>query len=232
MTPDEVRERLQAIAEPEYRAGAQRYFKEGVRLYGVRTPAVKRIAAEVYRAGKNWTPQERNRFCAAMWRGGSLEEGVVAIYFYKRFAKTCHTCEFHLFEKWLDRWVGNWAHCDGVSSWLVAAALANAPALVRDVEEWTASPNRWKRRAAAVSLVPAAHRGEHTAAIFRIADRLRADGDDMVRKGVGWLLKETYPLKKRETVRLIRAGDPPFARAVLRIAVEKMSSADRLRVLG
>ncbi len=51
--------------------------------------------------------------------------------------------------------------------------------------------------AAAVALVPSAKRGLHTREIFRIAQPLVPDDDDMVQKGVGWLLKETYPKKPR-----------------------------------
>ena len=34
-----------------------------------------------------------------------------------------------MFEHWVDRYVKNWAHCDGVSTWLLAACIANQPAL-------------------------------------------------------------------------------------------------------
>jgi hypothetical protein len=101
-----------------------------------------------------------------------------------RFAKQCGAREFALFTRWLDRYVDNWAHTDGLSLWLLGA-----------------SNNRWKRRAAAVALVYSAKRGEHTRAILRIAAPLIEDGDDMVQKGVGWLLKETYPKNPAEVVR-------------------------------
>lgn len=38
--------------------------------------------------------------------------------------------------------------------------------------------------------VPIARKGDMLDQVFRIADRLMTDGDDMVRKGMGWLLKE------------------------------------------
>jgi 3-methyladenine DNA glycosylase AlkD len=55
---------------------------------------------------------------------------------------------------------------------------------------WTKSTNRWKRRAAAVSLIQEAKQGRNTQTIFRICRMLRGDTDDMVRKGVGWLFKK------------------------------------------
>jgi hypothetical protein len=42
----------------------------------------------------------------------------------------------------------------------------------------------------------------------------------MVRKGVGWLLKDTYRAKPKETASFISSVDPPFAKLVIRIVGE------------
>ena len=54
----------------------------------------------------------------------------------------------------------------------------------------------------------------------------------MVQKGVGWLLKETYPKKPAEVVRLLVANRTKTARLVLRYAAEKMTATDKARVLA
>jgi 3-methyladenine DNA glycosylase AlkD len=227
-----VRSRLANAASPRAREGALRFFREPVNPLGVPTPDVKRIAAAAYRELKRWPLALRNRFCTELWKCGVLEEGVVAIYVYRRFAQQCARCEFHLFEKWIDRFVRNWAHCDGVSAWLLAAAIANEPELSAELSAWTGSPNRWKRRAAAVALVQEAKHGQNTDAILKIAARLLDDPDDMVQKGVGWLLKEAYPKKKREVVAFLKRQKKRATRLVLRYAAEKMTAADRAAVLG
>jgi 3-methyladenine DNA glycosylase AlkD len=231
-TLEMARARLAALADPAVRDGMQRYFKGAVRAYGVSAPKVRKLSQEIYRNVKPWPAAQRNRFCTDLFRGGLMEEGALAIYLYRRFARTCAECEFKLFERWIDRFVDNWAWCDGVSSWLVAASLANAPSLIDQIPAWTASKNRWKRRAAAVALVPFARRGRQIETILDIADRLRQDSDDMVRKGVGWLLKDAYPARPREVVRFLTATEPPFPRLVLRIAAEKMTAAGRRAVLA
>lgn len=140
--------------------------------------------------------------------------------------------EFKLFTRWLDRYVHNWGHTDGLSLWLLGASIANEPELVAELDAWTRSKNRWKRRASAVALVPSARRGLHAREIFRIARPLIPDDDDMVRKGVGWLLKETYPKKPREAMRFLEPWRGKAPRLVLRYAAEKMSAADRAHVLA
>lgn len=151
---------------------------------------------------------------------------------YRRFAARCGATEFQMFERWIDQYVNNWPHCDGVSTWLIAACIANEPLVAQALPGWTVSPNRWKRRAAAVSLIPEAKRGRMTALIRTIGGELRSDPDGMVQKGAGWLLEETDPKHPAQVVRWLRAWRSNTPRLVLRYAAEKMSSADRTAVVS
>jgi 3-methyladenine DNA glycosylase AlkD len=141
-------------------------------------------------------------------------------------------CEFKLFERWIDRYVHNWAHCDGVASWLLAACIANEPTLSGELPEWTRSRNLWKRRAAAVAFLQEAKKGRRTGEIFAIADRLIGDPEEMVQKGIGWLLKETYPKQPEAVVDYLLPRRTQTTRLVLRYAAEKMSAEDRAAVLS
>jgi 3-methyladenine DNA glycosylase AlkD len=195
-----------------------------------RAPDVHALAPGVYRALKTEPAAVRNRFCSELWRSGKWQEWALACYVYRRFARSCGVAEFRLFERWLNRHVDNWGACDSLASWLLAACIANQPELSSDLPGWTRSRNRWKRRAAAVALVWEAKRGRSTERIFEVAALLIADADDMVRKGLGWLLKETYPKKPRLVVSFLLAR-PDAPRLVVRYAAEKMTPADRERVM-
>ena len=232
------RGRLREEADPVFQKGQLHFFKSGsqeyeaIENYGVRGTKLKRIEQELYRQIKLWPAARRVRLCESLWKSGKLEEGVLAIYLCRRFARHFGPEDFQRFEKWLDRYVHNWAHADGLASWLLAACIGNRPGLRLELAGWTTSRNRWKRRAAAVSLLQEAKAGRHTDFIFEIAEALRGDADDMVRKGVGWLLKESYPRRNREVVEFLGSRPAPFARAVLRYAAEKMTAADRGAALG
>jgi 3-methyladenine DNA glycosylase AlkD len=172
---------------------------------------------------------QRNKLCDGLWRG-KFEEGVLVSHLYKRFANQCSRCEWKLFERWIDRYVHNWAHCDGVASWLLAACIANEPELKFELPGWTGSKNRWKRRASAVALLQEAKQGRSTGDILQIAQTLRSDDDDMVLKGVGWVLKEAYPKQPEQIVAFLH--EMAFPRLVVRYAAEKMSGADRAAVMS
>jgi 3-methyladenine DNA glycosylase AlkD len=222
-----TRARLKAAADPKFEAASRWFFKEPVKPYGVRTPLLRELARLAYSDVKKWPVAERDRFVTELWESGMLEEGVIVCHLYRRFAKSCDEREFRMFEQWINRYVRNWAHCDGVSTWLIAASIANRPGLADRLAAWTKSKNRWKRRSAAVSLIQEAKRGRNTETIFHICGLLLQDTDDMVQKGVGWLLKETYPKRPREVLVFLDGWRARAPRLVLRLAAEKMTEQDR-----
>lgn len=229
---NEIVARLEAAADPLWAEGQRRFFKHEVDTRGVRQAALAPVIRDTFREVKRWSVRDRNALMKRLWETGKLEDGVLVCHVYRRFAKTCAACEFRLFERWIDRYVRNWAHCDGVGTFLVAACIANEPELRFKLREWTRSRNRWKRRAAAVSLIHEAKKGRHLDFIFEIAAVLLPERDDMIEKGVGWLLKEAYPARRRETVEFLLGPGRAASRLTLRYAAEKMSPADRRRVLG
>jgi 3-methyladenine DNA glycosylase AlkD len=223
----DIRARLKAAADPEFEAGLRWFFKEPVKPYGVRTPLLRELARLAYAQVKHWPVGERDRFVTQLWQSGMLEEGVIVSHLYRRFAKSCGEREFRMFEQWVNRYVTNWSNCDGVSTWLIAACIANRPGLADRLAAWTKSTNRWKRRSAVVSLLQEAKQGRNTETIFHVCGLLLDDTDDMVQKGVGWVLKETYPKRPREVLDFLEDWKTRAPRLVLRLAAEKMTEKDK-----
>src|SRR5208283_4382337 len=87
----------------------------------------------------------------------------------------------------------------------------------------TASPNRWLKRAAAVSLIIPAKKGQFFPEIIQIADRLLLDKDDMVQKGYGWMLKEASKQHQSDVYQYVLKHRRDMPRTALRYAIEKMS---------
>jgi 3-methyladenine DNA glycosylase AlkD len=226
-----INREFEASADPQVAANLRWFFKENVDPYGVRGARIQQVVRPVYREVKNWPVTQRDQLCEALWKTGKLESGILVTHLYRRFRKHCGAREFAVFERWLDRYVKNWAHTDGVASWLLAASIENDPALIHRLFNWPRAPSRWKRRAAAVALIQEAKSGRHTEAIFKIAEMLFPDEDDMVRKGLGWLLKETYPKRPEATVEFLRERQPQISRLTLRYAAEKMTPEDKKKIL-
>jgi 3-methyladenine DNA glycosylase AlkD len=91
------------------------------------------------------------------------------------------------------------------------------------MKSWAKSENRWLKRASAVSLIVPAKKGLFLKDALEICDMLLlADGDDMVQKGYGWLLKEESRVHQKEVFDYVVGNRLVMPRTALRYAIELM----------
>jgi hypothetical protein len=120
----EIRAEFDCLANPRDAEGAQFFFKDQIiTLRGVPSPQIHRVARDVYSRIKKWPVADRDRLCTQLWASPNFEEGALVCYVYRRFSKSCGAREFALFTRWLDRYVDNWAHTDGLALWLLGASI-------------------------------------------------------------------------------------------------------------
>jgi 3-methyladenine DNA glycosylase AlkD len=67
--------------------------------------------------------------------------------------------------------------------------------------------------------------------IQRLSNLLLRDEDDMVQKGLGWLLRETAKADPQRTIPYLMRVRQRAPRLVLRTACETLTQADRAKVL-
>jgi hypothetical protein len=94
------------------------------------TARPRRIHAEYRRLAKRGDPFDSPIATDSVMSCGRVEptrSGNLAINIYRHFRKQCVSCEFHPFEKWIDRYVGNRRHSDGVPHYLISASIENEP---------------------------------------------------------------------------------------------------------
>ncbi len=226
----EVRRRLAAEGSPKRAAGIRWFFKEEVRSHGWRTGDLRRLARRLRKDVLAASSLDRLLACAEnLFRGDVLEEKVVAVLLLERDVESFGEREFRRFERWLPR-ISSWADHDALVYYLIAPLVAADAHRVRRAKAWARSRNRWHRRAAAVSLIRLARRDGFTPPIGQVAGVLVADPDDMVQKGVGWLLREFAKADPAHTVPYLLRIRPRASRLVLRTACETLPAASR-RVL-
>jgi len=83
------------------------------------------------------------------------------------------------------------------------------------------------KRAAAVSLIVPAKKGQFLKDVFEISDLLLLDEDDLVQKGYGWLLKVASHLHQKEVFDYVMKNKENMPRTALRYAIEKMPQSLR-----
>jgi 3-methyladenine DNA glycosylase AlkD len=166
-----------------------------------------------------------------LFSGRILEEKVCAVFLLEGQTGGFGKREFQLFASWLDR-VTSWADHDALAHYLLAPMVSADPALCCQVFLWAKSRNQWRRRAACVALIRGARKKQFFPEIMRLTETLLEDEDDMVQKGLGWLLREAAKFHPERTVPYLMKIRNRAPRLVLRTACETLPAPTRRRVLA
>lgn len=219
-----LREELIRNAEEKIKLSGERFFKEDVRLYGLKSAMVTKIGREHYKLLKEKSKERVFLLCEELWRSGIMEESFIACNWSFYLHKDYDSEDFAVFDRWVNKYVTNWASCDTLCNHSVGALIDKYPYLLSGLKGWAKSPNRWVKRASAVSLIIPARNGRFLEDIFEIADILHSDTDDMVQKGYGWMLKSASQSHLHEVFNYVMSKKSTMPRTSLRYAIEKMPS--------
>jgi 3-methyladenine DNA glycosylase AlkD len=219
---ENLRQELIKNANEKTRLSGERFFKEDVKLYGIKSADVSRISKEHY---KNITDKSKSHIfslCNELWKSGYMEESFVACNWAYNVRKQYEPDDFDIFDKWVSTYVGNWASCDTLCNHTVGTFVEMYPEYLSGLKKWAQSKNRWVKRASAVSLILPARRGKFLEDIFIIADILHSDKDDMVQKGYGWMLKAASEAHQIDVFNYVMRKKTTMPRTSLRYAIEKL----------
>ncbi len=219
---DNIRKQLRQNSDAKTKASGERFFKEKIVLYGVKSAIVGRIAKESFKEIKGCSKKEIFDLCEELWKSGYIEETFVACSFAYHLCKQFEPSDINVFERWIDKYISNWASCDTFCNHTVGDYIVMYPQFLKDLKRWAVSNNRWMRRASAVSLIVPAKRGMFLKEVFEISDILLLDSEDMVQKGYGWLLKVASNNHQKEVFNYVMKNKSVMPRTALRYAIEKM----------
>ena len=99
--------------------------------------------------------------------------------------------DFAALDRMLDDFRG-WSHVDDFCGSVLQPLLERHPgAVLKLLDRWTRSRNRWKRRSSVVVFTrKVGESGRYTDTALDFCGRLAFDPEDLVQKGVGWALKD------------------------------------------
>lgn len=227
-----IRSALKDGGSSEHASGVQWFFKEEIKSHGWYTADLRRAIRQCRR---DILREHGLDFLVAvadqLFTGLVLEEKIAAVFLLEKLDAQFGDQEFHAFETWLNR-ISSWADHDGLVHYLIAPMVAAKPARVRQVFRWAKSPDRWHRRAACVALIQGTRQKKFLPQIKKLSDFLLSDKDDMVQKGLGWLLRETAKSDPKSTVPYLVKIRGTAPRLVLRTACETLPKSVRQRILA
>jgi 3-methyladenine DNA glycosylase AlkD len=227
---DEVRRELRQAAEPTRIPGVRRALQvdpggygEGDTLIGVSVPDARAIArrhADI--------PIAR---VARLLRSPIHEERLVALLMLvRRFETGDDELREQIFDAYLHNTahVNNWDLVDTSAPAIVGAHLLDRPH--EPLRRLARSKSVWERRIAVVSTLAFIRAGDHDET-FRLARLLLRDEHDLIRKAVGWMLREVGKRDQPRLIAFLERHAHEMPRVMLRYAVERLDDRARTDLL-
>jgi len=228
----EIRRMLKRGGSAEHAKGVQWFFKEEIKSHGWYTAALRREAVRQRRIilqeqGLDFLLEVADRLFA----GEVHEEKNFAVFLLEKLHGGFGDAEFKRLESWLPR-ISSWADHDALVYCLIGPMVVIKPSRVKSVFRWAKSKDRWHRRAACVALIPGTRLKMFFPEIVRMSNFLLNDRDDMVQKGLGWLLRETAKANANKTVPYLMRIRDNAPRLVLRTACETLPKRTKVKILN
>jgi 3-methyladenine DNA glycosylase AlkD len=218
----DLRKELKENIDEHTKNTAQKFFKEKIKVYGLKTAIVGKISKRYSNEIKDLDKKEIFLLCEDLFSSGFMEESFIACNWSYNLNKVYEEKDFLMFENWLKKYVDNWATCDTLCNHTVGAFIDSFPSYIKELKRWARSDNRWVKRASSVTLIIPARKGKFLNDIFEIADILIKDQDDLVQKGYGWMLKAASESHQKEVFDYVIKNKKTMPRTALRYAIEKM----------
>jgi len=217
-----IKAELVKNAEPEYKKAQQWFFKEDIKLYGVRVGTVRKIGRDFFKQIEPMNKLTVFKLAEELLKIETQETRIIAFQWASQMKRDYTDTDFNTFSRWLKKYVSNWATCDNLCTDPLGKLIIRYPKLISKTVPWRRSRNRWVRRAAAVSLIKAVRARQNLKEALKAADALLYDQDDMVQKGYGWLLKEASNEYPKEVFDYVMKHKDTMPRTALRYAIEKL----------
>jgi len=227
-----IRKKLRQNSDPHTKATGRNFFKEKVKIYGVKTALVSKIGKEFDEEILALDKNEVFSLCHELWQSGYMEESFIACHFTYLIRKSFEPTDFIVFEKLVNDHVSNWASCDTLCNHTIGAFVEMYPRYLENLKKWATSKNRWVKRASAVTLIIPARHGKFLKDICEIGDILLLDSDDLVQKGYGWMLKAASEAHQKEIFEYVMKNKAAMPRTALRYAIEKMPKSLKAKAMA
>lgn len=231
MDLQEIRKEMVKHADVERAWHSKSYLKSEDKFHGVRLPVVRGVAKEFYKDNRDVPLFELYPLLDSLWNSNYHEEKNLAIFILALYKKQFDESTWDLTSSWLDG-VAGWDTCDGISSWILGIILSEDKTKTKELIDWTKSKNFWRRRAAAVSLLPVVRKQCNVDVVLKICTPMMEDKERFVQMGVGWVLREAASVDMARIFAFLSSYKNKSGRWLLRYATEKMPAVKRKAILG
>jgi 3-methyladenine DNA glycosylase AlkD len=230
MKAADVQKQLAQLGNSQAALFSQRFFKTGVGEYGegdlfrgIRVPMLRSVAKNHKKLA---LPETLKLLCSAYHEDRLVALLILIQHFVN--ASDAGRAEIYRFYLKNTRFINGWDLVDASAPQIVGAFLWDKDRIV--LRKLARSRNLWERRIAILATFHFIKRGEFNDTL-EIASQLLSDGEDLIHKAVGWMLREVGKQNMKVEEDFLRRHCHHMPRTMLRYAIEKFPEAKRLRFL-
>ena len=238
----EVRARLAARANDRTRAWWERYLKGAIAFRGVPMGEVRAVVHELWRERRldRLSLQERRRVVLELFAQPHADDKLAAILLLgELMLGELGASDVDFLAQPFERgFVADWSTCDWYCVKVVGRVIERGDeprAAAEAVAGWCRAPTLWQRRAAAVSFVPAARRGDAavpglTELVLNVCAVNARDPERFSQTSVGWVLRELSHAAPAEVAAFVDAHVDVLSREARHMATAKLPPPLRRRL--
>jgi 3-methyladenine DNA glycosylase AlkD len=231
------------VAELEKRADTRLAEKEmyyhkkvgsNFRAYGISTPEFIEMLKKYREVFRRLSFEERMMLSERFFKsgfGGQMSFGIALLKLNVKDVKPDH---FGVLEMVGDC-LNNWGTVDGFCIEVLQPLLFKYPdEVLQLLTRWNEAESLWKRRASVVVFTrKAGASGRFTDEALELCDHLVWDGEDYVRKGVGWALKDVMRGDRKKVLEYVKGLRRKGVSAVITLyAIRDLKGEERKAVLN
>jgi 3-methyladenine DNA glycosylase AlkD len=232
MTAESIYKDITAYGEahinPERVQKYLRYFREGYDAYGLDHEEVDAKVREILSL-QGITQELVLDLSFLLVNSPKYEMTVIAIQLVKSYYKSWTITTFKAVEKWFSIGITNWAQTDYICGELMNLFFKKGIIDLDSISSWRSAPNKFQRRAAAVSLIKPMKISNDFQPFFKFIDPMMMDTEREVHQGLGWFLREAWKKQPEPTEEFLFKWKNTAARLIFQYATEKMTADGKQR---
>lgn len=201
--------------------------------YGVRIPQVRGIIKNHRKDILRLSHEDRLELAQRLISSELGEEQTIAFFVLESITDYFTPDQFHLLDEFMSHIFG-WSKIDGFTGGFLPPILEKYPdQMIALVNKWNKSNNVWEKRASVVLFTrKIAKSGKYNDVALSLCNNLIHDNHDLVRKGVGWSLKDMMKSDKQRIIEYIKGLRTQNVSSVITLyAIKDLSPQERKAIL-
>lgn len=109
---DNLKKELFRLADEKVKISAERYFKNDINLYDIKTPDLKALSKLRYKDIEDKSKSNIFGLCSELFRSGNLEESIIGCWWSYNIHRQYLPEDMKIMEHWVLNYLNNWATCN------------------------------------------------------------------------------------------------------------------------